>query len=128
MKKFPLVYSCSGCSSAAQMANHLALQLDREYRAEMSCIAGVGGNVPGLVKVAQSGRPILALDGCVLACVRNSLARAGVTPTAHLVLGDFGVRKRKHADFDPTEAAQIYERHVVPAARILEADVESESA
>lgn len=24
----PLVYSCSGCSSAAQMANHIALALD----------------------------------------------------------------------------------------------------
>ena len=24
-----LVYSCSGCSSAAQLANHVALQLDR---------------------------------------------------------------------------------------------------
>ena len=105
------------------MANHLALQLDREFRAEMSCIAGVGGNVPGLVKTAQSGRPILALDGCVLACVRNSLARAGVIPSAHLILGNFGVRKRKHADFDPNEAARIYEQHVVPAARILEEDV-----
>ena len=64
----------------------------------------------------------------MLACVRNSLARAGVTPTSHLVFGDFGVRKRKHADFDPTEAAHIYERHVAPAARILEADLEPETA
>ncbi|MCB1967386.1 hypothetical protein CDO44_03055 [Pigmentiphaga sp. NML080357] len=59
----PLVYSCSGCSSAAQMTNHLALQLDRLGLAEMSCIAGVGGGVPALVKTATSGRPILALDG-----------------------------------------------------------------
>ena len=53
----PLVYSCSGCSSAAQMANQLAIRLDREGLAEMSCIAGVGGGVPGLVKTARSGRP-----------------------------------------------------------------------
>src|SRR5690606_2179578 len=63
--KPPLVYSCSGCSSAAQMANQLALWLDREGAAEMSCIAGVGGGVTGLVRTAQAGRPILALDGCV---------------------------------------------------------------
>ena len=44
-KPLPLVYSCSGCSSAAQMANHLALRLDRAGAAEMSCIAGVGGGV-----------------------------------------------------------------------------------
>ena len=42
-KSLPLVYSCSGCSSAAQMANDLALRLDRAGVAEMSCIAGVGG-------------------------------------------------------------------------------------
>ena len=42
----PIVYSCSGCSSAAQLANHVALRLDRCGAAEMSCIAGVGGDVP----------------------------------------------------------------------------------
>src|SRR5665647_3484471 len=48
-RKLPLVYSCSGCSSAAQTANYIALKLDREGEAEMSCISGVGGNVPHLV-------------------------------------------------------------------------------
>ena len=43
-KEKPLVYSCSGCSSATQMANHIAVKLDRQGEAEMSCIAGVGGN------------------------------------------------------------------------------------
>ncbi|MBT4219916.1 MAG: zinc-binding protein, partial [Rhodospirillaceae bacterium] len=39
----PLVFSCSGCSSAAQTTNTLALLLDRDGEAQMSCIAGVGG-------------------------------------------------------------------------------------
>lgn len=115
----PLVYSCSGCSSAAQMANHLALRLDREGAAEMSCIAGVGGGVAGLVRTARSGRKILALDGCVLACARACLAREGITPDGHLVLGDHGVKKRKHADFDPQQAERVYREQVVPAARAL---------
>lgn len=114
--KLPLVYSCSGCSSAAQMANHLALRLDRAGAAEMSCIAGVGGGVEGLVRTARSGRPILALDGCVLQCVRACLARAGVTPDAHLVLSAFGVKKRLHADFDAAQAAEVYDAQVLPAA------------
>jgi uncharacterized metal-binding protein len=118
-ERLPLVYSCSGCSSAAQMANHLAIRLDRDGAAEMSCIAGVGGGVPGLVKTARSGRRILALDGCVLACVRACLAREGVVPDQHVVLSDFGVKKRKHADFDAVEAAPIYERQVLPSARQL---------
>ncbi|MDE2585561.1 MAG: putative zinc-binding protein [Betaproteobacteria bacterium] len=105
----PLVYSCSGCSSAAQMANHIALQLDRQGIAEMSCIAGVGGNVPHLVRIAQSGRPILALDGCPLQCVKSSLAQRGVVPTQHILLHEQGVKKRYHMDFDLQEAEKILE-------------------
>lgn len=102
--QLPLVYSCSGCSSAAQMANHVAIQLDRRGLAEMSCIAGVGGDVPKLVRIAKSGRPIVALDGCALACVKNCLARHGVTAARYHLLSDMGVRKRYGTDFDPAEA------------------------
>jgi uncharacterized metal-binding protein len=100
----PLVYSCSGCSSAAQMANYLALALDRSGAAEMSCIAGVGGGVAPLVKLARSGRPVLAIDGCPLACARQCLARAGVEPDRHVLLNSMGVRKRLHAEFDQAQA------------------------
>jgi len=40
----PLVYACSGCSNVAQLANDLALILNRKNLAEMSSIAGIGGN------------------------------------------------------------------------------------
>ena len=103
----PLVYSCSGCSSAAQMANWLAVALDRRGLAEMSCIAGVGGDVPKLVRVATSGRPIIAIDGCALACVKNTLARHGVAPTDYHLLSDHGVRKRYQTDFDMDEAERV---------------------
>lgn len=110
MKALPLVYACSGCSSAAQLANHVALQLDRLGVAEMSCIAGVGGDVPSLVKTAKSGRPILGLDGCPLACVRNCLARHGVAPERYHQLQDFGVRKRLHADFEQEQAEAVLQQ------------------
>ena len=104
---FPLVYSCSGCSSAAQTANQVALQLDRRGIAEMSCIAGVGGDVPQLVKIATSGRPIIGIDGCPLACVKSSLARHEITPRWYHQLNDYGVKKRFHADFDPEQVEKI---------------------
>ncbi|MBX6750613.1 MAG: putative zinc-binding protein [Micromonosporaceae bacterium] len=107
MAETPLVYSCSGCSSAAQLANHLAIQLDRLGVAEMSCIAGVGGDVPSLVRLAKSGRPIVALDGCPLHCVAATLRRHGLTPARHIVLSSYGVRKRKHVDFDPSDAERL---------------------
>ncbi len=109
-KTLPLVYACSGCSSAAQLANHVALQLDRRGVAEMSCVAGVGGDVPSLVKLARSGRPIVALDGCPLACVKSCLARHGIVPDRYHQLQQHGVRKRLHADFDPTQAQEVTAR------------------
>ncbi len=106
-----LVYACSGCSSAAQLANHLAVRLDREGVAEMSCIAGIGGHVPSLLRKAQSavdeGRPILAIDGCALACTRASLAQHQITPTVHMQLNTQGVKKAYHADFDAQQADHL---------------------
>lgn len=82
----------------------------------MSCIAGVGGGVPGLVKTARAGRPILALDGCPMACVAACLSNAGVVADAHLVLSAYGVKKTRHADPDPAECDAVYRAHVRPAA------------
>ncbi|MFZ6008755.1 MAG: putative zinc-binding protein [Bacteroidota bacterium] len=106
----PLVYSCSGCSSAAQMANHIALRLDRNGAAEMSCIAGVGGNVKKLVRLAQSGRPIIVIDGCPLACAKACLKNHHLLPDAHIVLTDHGVDKKQHQDFDPHQAQVILQQ------------------
>ena len=107
LPELPLVYSCSGCSSAAQLANHVALQLDRRGSAEMSCIAGVGGHVPKLVKLAKSGRPIIALDGCPLNCVASSLSQHDIEADRHYQLHEHGVKKRAHQDFDIEQAQQV---------------------
>jgi uncharacterized metal-binding protein len=111
-KHFPIVYSCSGCSSAAQLANHVALQLDRRGIAEMSCISGIGGDVPSLVKLAKSGRPVIALDGCPLACARQCLARHEVRPNHYHQLSEYGVKKKYHIDFDLEQAEEILQRVV----------------
>lgn len=103
----PIVYSCSGCSSAAQMANYIAVRLDRMGLAEMSCIAGVGGNVKKLVKTAVSGRKIIAIDGCPLACSKACLNNHTVRPDVHIDLSTLGVSKKQHEDFDVAEAGRI---------------------
>lgn len=91
----PLVYSCSGCSNVAQLANDIAIVLDREGHAQMSCIAGVGGNVKGLVKLAKSGRPILAIDGCKIACVKKVLEMHQIKASWHFELSSLGLKKNR---------------------------------
>lgn len=96
---FPLVYSCSGCSGAGQLANRLALTMDHLGMAEMSCIAGVGGNVKKLVRTACSGRPIIAIDGCPLSCAKSCLANHHIIPTHHIRLDTLGVPKNANEDW-----------------------------
>ncbi|MFA7342698.1 MAG: putative zinc-binding protein [Terrimicrobiaceae bacterium] len=103
----PLIYSCSGCSGAAQLANHLAIRMDRLGAAEMSCIAGLGGDVKPLVRLAKSGRPIVMLDGCPFQCGRHTLARHGIEPDLYLDLSRCGVSKEKHVDFDPEDSERL---------------------
>ena len=107
--KKPLVYSCSGCSNIAQLANDVAVKMDRAGLAEMSCIAGVGGNVKPLVKLAQSGRRIIAIDGCVLKCAKSCLNNVGVEPDVHYVLTDYGMKKEYHKDYNDEIVDEFYE-------------------
>ena len=126
----PLVYSCSGCSSAAQMANYIAVQLDRMEVAEMSCIAGVGGNVKSLVRTATSGRKIIAIDGCPLACSKACLSNHSVEPDIHIDLSCMGVPKRLHEDFDIKDANEILTKikeHYLDAVKDLKVPLDEAS-
>lgn len=116
-----LVYSCSGCSNVAQAANTMAVRLDREGLAEMSCIAGVGAGVPPLVRVAKSGRRILAIDGCPLACCWHALANHDVEPDSYVELSKHGLKKRQHQDLDDSEVEEIMNHVVRPALQAIPA-------
>lgn len=103
-----LVYACSGSSNVAQLANTVAVRLDRAGLAEMSCIAGVGGGVKPLVRKAMSGRPIVAIDGCPLGCCEKALAIRGVSADRVVRLHERGLRKRQHVDFTRAESDFVY--------------------
>ncbi len=106
-QELPLVYSCSGCSNIAQLANQIAIELDRDKVAEMSCIAGVGGGVKPLVNKAKSARKIISLDGCPLHCVENCLAKHSIESTHHYTLTNYGIKKKYHMDYSPSDVIGI---------------------
>lgn len=88
----------------------MAVQLDRMGVAQMSCIAGVGGNVKKLVRTALSGRKIIAIDGCPLACSKACLGNHAISPDVHIQLTDYGVKKQNHVDFDRKEANILFNK------------------
>lgn len=92
-KRLPVVYACSGCSDAGELADRIARRLTREGAAEMSCLAGIGGRVKPLVNKANAAERILAIDGCPLNCTRHTLELAGFKNFDHLELHTLGLRK-----------------------------------
>lgn len=92
------------------MANDLAVSLDRDATAEMSCIAGVGGDVGPLVHTAKSGRQIVVIDGCPLECAKHCLEQHDVSPDLHYELSREGVSKEYHAEYDEKEAVELRKR------------------
>lgn len=90
----PLIYSCSGCSNLARMAYDIALTIDSEGYAELSCIAGIAGDVQPMVSLARSERDIIAIDGCGLGCVKACLARCNVKVDHYYDISSFGIEKK----------------------------------
>ena len=101
----PIVYSCSGCSNLAQMAHNISLNLDGDGMAEMSCISGVIGKVAPIMALAQSGRPIIAIDGCDLGCTKACLDASGLIADHYYKISDLGFEKRSKWDDSLTENA-----------------------
>lgn len=89
----PVIYSCSGCSDAGELADRVARELNRQGVGEMSCLAGIGGRVKPLMLKAQRAESIVVIDGCPLNCARHTLMNAGVTNFKHIALQTLGERK-----------------------------------
>jgi uncharacterized metal-binding protein len=92
-KPSTVVYACSGCSDAGEIADRIARQLTREGVAQMSCLAGIGGRVKSLLLTAEKAERILVVDGCPLNCARRTLELAGFKKFDHLELHKLGIRK-----------------------------------
>jgi uncharacterized metal-binding protein len=99
----PLIYSCGGCSAQAQCAHDIAVVMHREGYAQLSCIVGVGNQINELVELAQSGRPIMAMDGCGLGCVKRTLALCGVEPTWHIDLKQLVIEQNDTKSYSYTQ-------------------------
>ena len=77
------------------MTDQAARKLTKDGAGKMYCTAGIGGRVSGIMATTESAAKILAIDGCPLNCVKNSLEQAGFMKYEHLQLADLGMEKGK---------------------------------
>ena len=105
----PVLYACSGCTSAGELADHVARELDRAGIVEMGSLAGIGAQEPQQLSRARSRFPVIAVDGCASACARRCLERNGIEPSRHYVLARYGVAKRARTAFTAQEAERAWQ-------------------
>jgi uncharacterized metal-binding protein len=88
-----LIFACSGAADVGAIADQAARQLAKEGAGQMSCIAGIGARAIGIMMTTETAAKILAIDGCPLSCVKNSLEKVGFYKFEHLQLADLGMAK-----------------------------------
>lgn len=88
-----LIFACSGAADVGEISDRAARKMTQDGHGAMFCLAGVGGNVPGILKKTTSASRILAIDGCELDCVKNCLELAGFEKFEHLRITDMGMTK-----------------------------------
>jgi uncharacterized metal-binding protein len=101
------IFACSGAADVGKIADLAARKLTADGVGKMSCLAGIGGRVSGIMEIAKSAQVILAIDGCPLHCARNTLEKAGFTKFEHLCLADLGMNKGKTPATDEAVAKVV---------------------
>lgn len=91
--ELPIVFACSGCSAAGQLANQVALELNRRGMAEMSCLAGVGAVKRHFLK-QLGNREVWIIDGCPIECSLGVFHQVQEHADVHIRLHALGVRKQ----------------------------------
>jgi len=101
------IFTCSGAADVGQIADHAARKLTADGVGKMSCLAGIGGRVPGILEIAKSATKILVIDGCPLQCGRNTMEHAGFKKFEYVCLADLGMEKGKTPPTDDAVAKAV---------------------
>ena len=88
-----LIYPCSGGADVGALADLAARQMTRDGSGKMSCLAGIGGRVSGLMASAAAAPALIAIDGCPQDCAKKTLELAGFTGVHHVRVTDLGFKK-----------------------------------
>jgi uncharacterized metal-binding protein len=108
-EKTKIVLACSGGSNVGQMTNDVAKRLDVSGDAKFFCLAGVGGQISGMVATVKGADKILVLDGCPVGCGKKCADQAGITGYQYLVVTELGIEKKHTYDLPEADLSKTTE-------------------
>jgi len=104
-----LIFPCSGSSNVGQIANAVGVELTRQGRARMYCLAGMGAHISGMVDSALHADYRIALDGCPTACACKTLEHAGLKVDKAVVVTELGIAKNHEFEWSYNALDQVME-------------------
>lgn len=106
------IFTCAGGSNTGQTANAAGVKLAQAGLGYLACLAGVGAGAENTLKKLAQAEKVVVIDGCLVACAKGMLEKAGVKVDCHVEVMALGVKKDLGV-LEPNEAAVA---HVVSAA------------
>ena len=104
-----LFLACAGGSNVGQISNQAAVELAKEGRGRLFCLAGIGAHLDTMI-VAAKERQLVAIDGCPVQCSKKILDHAGLPAALSVVITDLGIEKTPKLDVDPAECERVVEK------------------
>lgn len=104
-----LIFSCSGSSNVGQISNTVGVELTRQGKARMYCLAGMGAHVSGMINSAAGADYRIALDGCPVACARKTLEYTGLQVNKAVVITELGIFKNHDFEWSHNEFNKVME-------------------
>ena len=105
-----MLLACSGGSNVGQITNDAAKALDRLGAGRMSCLVGVGAQLPSFVQGASEARVVAVIDGCSVACGKVAMQKAGLEPDVYVVATELGIEKGHHFDHTADEVEVVCQK------------------
>lgn len=89
-----MVFACSGGgANVGQIANSSALEITKEGKAKMYCLAGLGGHIPGIIEATKQAKKIIVVDGCPVSCAKKMVEHVGITVNDYIIITEEGIEK-----------------------------------
>lgn len=89
-----MVFACSGGgANVGQISNNAALEIAKEGKAKMYCLAGLGGHVPGIIEATKQAKRIIVVDGCPVSCAKKMVDHVGINVDEYIIITEEGIDK-----------------------------------
>lgn len=90
-----LIFPCSGAADVGEISDRVARSMTAQGHGKMFCLAGIGGNISGMIASARGADRVLVIDGCGLDCAKKTMEERGIENFFHFRVTDLGMEKSK---------------------------------